>query len=118
MKLFESLWRKKTARHRPMFEPDLCTITREARLWLSNDDIEHAVARHLQGDWGEVSEEASDANELALIRRGQLHSVYVTEGGIEIEVNTQLPLTETVVDVTKSPMEEILDDMLDEDLCH
>ena len=115
MQLIKSLW-KKMKRTRSKFDPGFCFATNEAKFWLSFEEIEMAISRHLRGDWGGVSEEVAAANEFARTNGGQIRSLYGMKGGIEFEVRTQ---TETIVDVIGYPTEYGYDDeMLDEDLCH
>ncbi|MDX2177679.1 MAG: hypothetical protein SF028_14545 [Candidatus Sumerlaeia bacterium] len=45
-----------------------------------NDNLSRVLARHATGDWGEVGEEDSRANEQALRQGTRLLSAYIVEG--------------------------------------
>jgi len=50
--------------------------------------VVQSLFRHSQGDWGEITEEAKQANEIALRVGSRLHSVYRAEGLPEIWIIT------------------------------
>lgn len=45
--------------------------------------------RHVQGDWGEVSEGDKDANEVALVDGSRLLSAYTTRQGVRTWIITE-----------------------------
>lgn len=51
-------------------------ITRNAQELLTGEEIGHAIARHMSGDWGDVPPEDREANEEALVQGFRLLSVY------------------------------------------
>ena len=48
-----------------------------------------ALARHLQGDWGEVDKEDWQANEVALVEGERILSVYHSSTGVKLYVMTE-----------------------------
>jgi len=67
--------------HNEVFEPGSLTLT-EGITALLYDDLDFrglvhdALSRHCSGDWGNVSEDDREANNLALKEGGRLMSVY------------------------------------------
>jgi hypothetical protein len=51
-------------------------ITRAALDTISPDDVSRALARHAQGDWGDLDPEDASLNELALKAGDRLLSAY------------------------------------------
>ncbi len=62
----------------PKFSPGQIVITTNALHALSNEDVQTALARHLQGDWGDCDPEDAEENELSLKEEFRLFSVYHT----------------------------------------
>lgn len=52
-------------------------------------DVQAAVQRHAAGDWGDLSEEDRQSNEIALAEREQLFSVYRDRKGTKFYVITE-----------------------------
>lgn len=61
------------------------------------DEIMHALSRHLRGDWGEVDEEDRDANEHGLIQALRLLSVYHSKSGTKFWIITEHDRSSTTV---------------------
>ena len=55
------------------------------------------IARHIQGDWGDVDVEWAQENELAVEQGGRIASVYVLPTGARVGVVTQPDGSETTV---------------------
>ena len=64
---------------------------------LTHDDILHALARHVQGDWGEIEDEDLAANERALLTEGRLVSVYSSASHVRFYVITECDRSATTV---------------------
>ena len=75
-------------RRLPKFQPGRVCITTAAAALLAPADILRAISRHVAGDWGQVDEHDRQVNELALITRGQLMSVYHATDGAAFWVIT------------------------------
>ena len=52
--------------------------TPDALASIPDDEIQIALSRHVQGDWGELDKEDCDSNERALKDGGRLFSRYVS----------------------------------------
>ena len=61
------------------------------------DEIMHALSRHLRGDWGEVDEEDREANEHGLIHALRLLSVYHSKSGTKFWIITEHDRSSTTV---------------------
>lgn len=59
--------------------------------------VVQSLLRHSQGEWGEITEEAKQANEIALRAGSQLRSVYHAEGLPEIWIITKSDRSVTTV---------------------
>ena len=71
------------------FNPGRIVATRAAVEVLPNSEVSSALERHLQGDWGDVNEEDRRANEVALVQRLRLLSVYCSAEGVKFWINTE-----------------------------
>jgi hypothetical protein len=56
---------------------------------LPPEDVQAALARHLQGDWGDVGQEDAQANEDALLSGERLLSVYHTRDRTKFYIITE-----------------------------
>ena len=56
---------------------------------IPNPEILIAIARHQAGDWGEVPEEDSTANDQALVEGGRLLSAYQSPIGVRFWIITE-----------------------------
>ena len=52
-------------------------------------DMFSALARHLHGDWDDVDDEDWEANEVALVERARLLSVFMASAGTKFYVITE-----------------------------
>jgi glycine cleavage system aminomethyltransferase T len=57
----------------------------------------HFLARHLRGDWGELDEPDTQANNHALTNRGRLLSAYTLRDGTKIWIITEADRSSTCV---------------------
>lgn len=73
-----------------MFELGKVTVSEMAAhaLQESGETPEEFLQRHARGDWGEVSDETRQANEVALRDGGRLESVYHTAHAVKLLVVT------------------------------
>ena len=72
-------------------------ITPGARNALGQQDIELALARHARGDWGEVSAEDWEENNLSLNEGFRLLSAYVADSGEKFWVITEADRSATTI---------------------
>lgn len=79
------------------FNPGRLMITRNAKDVLPRMEIDTAINRHLQGDWGELCEPDRKANEDALKNGGRLMSVYSTQGNVKFWIMTEADYSTTTV---------------------
>jgi len=56
---------------------------------LTQGDILMGIQRHQAGDWGDADQHDREANDLALIERTRLWSVYHTTRGVKFQVITE-----------------------------
>ncbi len=61
---------------RPRVALGILLITSNAQELLTQDEIGHAIARHMTGDWGDLPPEDREANEEALVHGYRLLSAY------------------------------------------
>jgi hypothetical protein len=64
-------------------------ITRNAKAHIPPEDVQPAVARHKSGDWGEMSEEDWQKNDLAAQEGGRVLSVYIASNGVKFWIITE-----------------------------
>ena len=64
---------------------------------LTQDDILLAIQRHQAGDWGDVSENDRQENELSLKQGSRLWSVYHSADGIKFWLITEANRSATMV---------------------
>ncbi len=95
---FESVKRERIESPKgPLFELGQVVSTPGALSTLTRQDMEKALARHHQGDWGEVGRHDWRANEEALTEGFRLFSVYRTEEGEKFWVITEADRSSTCV---------------------
>ena len=64
---------------------------------LTQADITQSLARHANGDWGDVCQEDREANECALIEGSRLFSVYHSQGDVKFWIITEADRSATTV---------------------
>jgi len=79
------------------FELGRVVITSAALATLPTEDVESAVRKHANGDWGEIEDEDQEANEHALLAGLRLFSAYRTECGIRFYIITEWDRSVTTV---------------------
>jgi hypothetical protein len=72
-------------------------VSKEVLLAISAREIADAIARHFRGDWGDLSKEDRDENELALEKGFRLFSVYHGSDGKKFWVITEADRSATTV---------------------
>ena len=72
-------------------------ISRGAIASLSNEDVQHAIGRHASGDWGELSAEDLQENELSLEQGFRLLSSYRSATGRKFWIITEADRSATTV---------------------
>jgi len=79
------------------FDPGTLVATTHAAGLLTPGDVAQALARHLSGDWGELSEEDRVANEQALAEQERLLSAYTSTSGVKFWIITEWDRSYTTV---------------------
>ena len=69
----------------------------EARKALTTEDIQLALSRHANGEWGNVSKRDAKENERALREGVRVMSTYRSNGGVKFWVVTKSDRSETAV---------------------
>ena len=82
---------------RSRFPLGVCYVTAAAEEALMAADIETALNRHAQGDWGDVCDEDRQANDAALSDGERLLSVYHARNGIKFWIITEADRSATTV---------------------
>jgi hypothetical protein len=82
---------------KPKFPLGEFYITKAAHELLTQEDVEVALARHVIGDWGDVSDDDRNQNELSVTDRYRLFSVYHSAGGIKFWIITEADRSVTTV---------------------
>ena len=81
----------------PKFSLGQCVITANAKNHVHPEDIPLCLARHVQGDWGEVCESDRQENDLSLEQGFRLLSVYTDRGGVKFWIITEADRSATTV---------------------
>src|SRR4051794_13306634 len=81
----------------PKFPAGQIVITPTAIDALPRQDIHAALARHLQGDWGDVCDHDRGENETALIQGFRLFSVYHAGNGTKFYIITEADRSVTTI---------------------
>jgi hypothetical protein len=81
----------------PRFPLGRPVMTKGALDSLDGADVCQAIARHAQGDWGEICKEDAEANERALADGGRLFSVYRDRRETRFYVITEADRSATTV---------------------
>ena len=64
---------------------------------VSRDEVMGMLYRHSHGDWGNISEEDADENEIALVNDFRLFSAYTSSMGVRVWVITEADRSCTTV---------------------
>ncbi|MHB9080396.1 MAG: type I restriction endonuclease subunit M [Pirellulaceae bacterium] len=72
-------------------------ITRSALYSLPSQDVHAALRRHAAGDWGDVNEDDSQANESALVDGSRLFSAYHATDGTKFWIITEADRSATTI---------------------
>lgn len=81
----------------PKFSPGQILITTNAQQQLNQSEVQHALRRHLTGDWGDCDPEDAAANEDALVQGDRLLSVYHTAEKVRFWIMTEADRSATTV---------------------
>jgi hypothetical protein len=81
----------------PKFPFGQIVATPNALCRIHADEIQHALARHLQGDWGTLDPEDWNSNERALKDGGRLFSEYHSSQQIKFWIITEADRSATTV---------------------
>jgi hypothetical protein len=81
----------------------------------SREDPNLFLARHVSGDWGELSGSDSAANTLALATGGELLSSYNTSGGASFRITTEADRSKTYIYLHQGGDREELEGDIGED---
>jgi hypothetical protein len=72
-------------------------ITRHAQNVLSNRDLNEALIRHLEGDWGQVCESDRQLNDSAIQDGGRIMSEYCSGNGVRFWIITEYDRSVTTI---------------------
>lgn len=81
----------------PKFNLGQVVITANAAREISTDDVQAALRRHSQGDWGELDENDWSTNQQALQSGNRLLSAYTTDNGVRFWIITEADRSVTTV---------------------
>ena len=81
----------------PKFSLGQIVATPNALNNIPNDEIMHALSRHVRGDWGQLDPEDWNANELALKDGSRLFSAYHSSRDIKFWIITEADRSVTTV---------------------
>lgn len=79
------------------FNPGRIVVTRKAARTVRSPEVQDALFRHLQGDWGDVEPEDWEENELSLREGFRLLSVYHDRKGVKFWIITEADRSATTV---------------------
>ena len=82
---------------RPQFDAGRLVATPGVLMRVPQDEIDSAVSRHLQGDWGELEGDDWHMNDRALRIGGRIFSVYQSSSGTKFWIITEADRTATSV---------------------
>ena len=72
-------------------------ITRRAQNVLSSRDLNEALIRHLEGDWGQVCESDRQLNDSAIQDGGRIMSEYCSGSGVRFWIITEYDRSVTTI---------------------
>ncbi len=72
-------------------------ITRHAQNVLSSRDLNEALIRHLEGDWGQVCESDRQLNDSAIQDGGRIMSEYCSGNGVRFWIITEYDRSVTTI---------------------
>ncbi len=81
----------------PLFPLGSVVITSTANESLDQQEVQSAIRRHINGDWGDLDAEDVNANESALKRGGRILSSYKATGGIQFWIITEADRSSTTI---------------------
>ncbi len=81
----------------PKFELGEVYATTNALRKLNTQDIDNAISRHVQGDWGMVCQDDAHANGFALLHDLRIVSIYRDRNGIRFWIITEADRSSTTV---------------------
>lgn len=80
-----------------LFKLGILLITPQAQAELDPSDQLTGVRRHASGDWGELSDEDRQENQLSLQEGFRLLSAYTSRGGVKFWIITEADRSATTV---------------------
>lgn len=72
-------------------------ITRHAHKVLTSRDVNEALIRHLEGDWGQVCESDRQLNDSAIQDGGRIMSEYFSGSGVRFWIITEYDRSVTTI---------------------
>lgn len=81
----------------PLFPLGKTVITAHAKSRLHPEDVNHSLARHSSGDWGEVCSDDHEENQLSLKEGFRLLSVYHDRNRVKYWIITEADRSLTTV---------------------
>lgn len=81
----------------PEFRMGRLVVTAGASIALTSDDIARAIARHANGDWGNLDEHDWKRNDESLEFGGRLFSEYLAQDGTKFWIVTECDRSVTTI---------------------
>lgn len=79
------------------FESGQIVATKSVLEFVNNEEIQKALMKHLNGDWGNVVLEDAEANEEALLNGARIFSKYMDRRGTPFWIITEADRSSTTV---------------------
>ncbi len=97
--LFVNLQRETRKIAEPLFPEGTVRVTPEAldAIHEAKEEMDDLLTRHITGDWGDVSKEESELNNLAIAEGQEILSAYYLPTGIEVWIVTDAERTFTTL---------------------
>lgn len=81
----------------PRFNLGMVVATPNALAHVPPEEIRQALARHQEGDWGEIEEEDRQQNERGVAEKRRLFSAYRSANGVRFWIITEADRSATTV---------------------
>lgn len=81
----------------PLFPLGSVVITATANECLNQTEIQSAIRRHINGDWGNLDSDDTNANESALKHGGRILSSYISSDETKFWIITEADRSSTTI---------------------
>lgn len=83
--------------HSPLFPLGSVVITATANECLNQTEVQSAIRRHINGDWGNLDSDDANANESALNHGGRILSSYISSDETKFWIITEADRSSTTI---------------------